>query len=115
MASQTGGHGGLVITAHRRECRCARVPRCGRATSRSTLRQHLRDRGRPAGDPARLAIPLAGENDEAKRAVAGLIDQLGFDPVDTGKLADAGAAQEPGTPPFGATWTADELRRHVHG
>jgi predicted dinucleotide-binding enzyme len=76
--------------------------------------QHLRDRGRPAGDPDRLAIPLAGDDDDAKRAVAGLIDQSGFDPVDTGKLADAGAAQEPGTPPFGATWTADELRRHLH-
>ena len=47
--------------------------------------------------------------------MAGLIDQIGFDPVDTGQLADAGAAQEPCTPPFGATWTADELRRHVHG
>jgi predicted dinucleotide-binding enzyme len=67
------------------------------------LWQHLRDRGRPAGDPGRLAIPLAGDDDEAKRAVAGLIDQSGFDPVDTGKLADAGAdrsrARRPSVPP----------------
>ena len=65
--------------------------------------QHLRDRGRPAGDPDRLAIPLAGDDDDAKRAVAGLIDQSGFDPVDTGKLADAGAARSrarrPSVPP----------------
>jgi 8-hydroxy-5-deazaflavin:NADPH oxidoreductase len=76
--------------------------------------RHLRDRGRPAGDPARLAIPLASDDDEAKLVVAGLIDQIGFDPVDTGKLADGGA-QEPGTPLAGATWTADEVRRHLHG
>jgi predicted dinucleotide-binding enzyme len=77
--------------------------------------QHLRDRGRPAGDPARLAVPLAGDDDEAKRTVASLIDQLGFDTVDTGKLADGGAALEPGTAPFGASLTADELRRSLHG
>jgi 8-hydroxy-5-deazaflavin:NADPH oxidoreductase len=77
--------------------------------------QHLRDRGRPAGDPARLAVPLAGDDDEAKRTVASLIDQLGFDTVDTGTLADGGAALEPGTAPFGASLTADELRRSLHG
>ena len=76
--------------------------------------EHLRDRGLEAGNPARLAIPLAGDDDEARRTVAGLIDQLGFDPVDAGKLGDGGA-QEPGTPPFGAVLTAEEMRSWLRG
>lgn len=34
----------------------------------------LRDAGRPAGEPDRLAIPILGDDCEAKRVVAELID-----------------------------------------
>ena len=47
----------------------------------------LRDDGRPAGDPRRLGIPISGD-DEA--AVAELIDQIGFEAVDAGTLAEGG-------------------------
>jgi predicted dinucleotide-binding enzyme len=62
--------------------------------------EHLRDAGRPAGAHGRMAIPLAGDDEAAKRVVADLIDQIGFDPVDGGKLGAGGAAQEPGSPAF---------------
>src|SRR5919197_1107857 len=35
---------------------------------------HLRDDGRPAGDPERIGIPISGDDPEAKRIVAKLID-----------------------------------------
>jgi predicted dinucleotide-binding enzyme len=61
----------------------------------------------------RLAIPLAGDDADAKRRVAELIDQLGFAPVDTGSLADGGRLQQPGAPffnrPMGLSEAAQEL------
>jgi len=50
----------------------------------------LRDDGRPAGDPRRLGIPISGDDEAAKRTVAELIDQIGFEAVDAGTLAEGG-------------------------
>lgn len=41
------------------------------------------------GTPKRRALPFAGDDDEAKRVVSGLLDQFGFDSVDAGALADS--------------------------
>jgi predicted dinucleotide-binding enzyme len=41
----------------------------------------------PAGD--RLAVPVAGDDADAKRTVIDLIDQIGFTGVDTGTLAES--------------------------
>jgi 8-hydroxy-5-deazaflavin:NADPH oxidoreductase len=71
--------------------------------------ENIRDRGKPAGDPERLAMPVAGDDEEAKRVVVGLIDQIGFDAVDAGTLADS-SRQEPGTPVYGALATAEGVR-----
>ena len=61
----------------------------------------------------RLAIPLAGDDTDAKQRVAELIDQLGFAAVDTGSLADGGRLQQPGAPffnrPIGLTEATQEL------
>jgi predicted dinucleotide-binding enzyme len=73
------------------------------------LWSHLRDLGRPAGDPTRLAIPISGDDDEAKRIVARLIDQIGFDAVDVGTLAD-GRLHQPGATIYGADLTAEAIR-----
>jgi predicted dinucleotide-binding enzyme len=63
--------------------------------------QNLRDDGRPdVSEEERVAIPLAGDDAEAKQVVADLIREIGFAPVDTGSLAD-GRRQEPGTPVYG--------------
>lgn len=44
--------------------------------------------GRPAGSEDRRALPIAGDDVEAKKAVAELLDQLGFDVIDAGPLAE---------------------------
>ena len=60
--------------------------------------------GRSAGDPERLVLFLAGDDDEAKAAVASLADAIGFDTVDHGSLAE-GRRQQPGAPVYGASLT----------
>jgi predicted dinucleotide-binding enzyme len=45
----------------------------------------------------RLAIPIAGDDPEAKRTVSDLIDQIGFTAVDAGTLAET-RRQQPGAP-----------------
>jgi 8-hydroxy-5-deazaflavin:NADPH oxidoreductase len=42
----------------------------------------------PPGTPHRRAIPIAGDDEQAKGIVAALIDQIGFDTVDVGSLID---------------------------
>jgi hypothetical protein len=39
--------------------------------------------------PKRRALPFAGDDEQARRVVSGLLDQFGFDPVDAGALADS--------------------------
>jgi 8-hydroxy-5-deazaflavin:NADPH oxidoreductase len=56
----------------------------------------LAGEAKPAGAAGRLAIPLAGDDPGAKEIVSGLINDMGFDPVDAGTLAD-GRNQQPGT------------------
>ncbi|MEO3780996.1 NADPH-dependent F420 reductase [Micromonospora sp. B11E3] len=72
--------------------------------------QHLVDEGRPASAPGRIALPVAGDDVEAKRVVMDLVDALGFDPVDAGGL-DGSWRQQPGTPAYGADRDADGVRR----
>jgi len=60
----------------------------------------LRDAGRPAGDQGRFGIPISGDDGQGKRAVAELIDQIGFDPVDAGSLAEGGRKHQPGGPAY---------------
>lgn len=47
--------------------------------------------GRPAGDPDRRALAIAGNDPDARRLVAAFIDRLGYDPVDAGALIAARA------------------------
>ena len=45
--------------------------------------------GVPAGSPDRLALPVAGDDPDARQAVVALIDELGFDAVDAGPLSES--------------------------
>lgn len=72
----------------------------------------LEDGALPAGAPGRRAIAVAGDAADAVSRVAALVDDLGFDPVVIGGLAD-GVRLEPGTEPFGANVGAGELRTMV--
>jgi 8-hydroxy-5-deazaflavin:NADPH oxidoreductase len=73
---------------------------------------HLAERGRPAGTPGRLAIPIAGDDADAKKTVAELIDEIGFDAVDTGRLG-AGRLFQPGATLYVGDVTADTIRAAV--
>src|SRR3954454_6967154 len=68
--------------------------------------KHIRDMPRPAGDPERVAIPVAADDEDAKRVVSELVDEIGFDPVDGGSLHES-KRQEPGSPVYGADLQAD--------
>lgn len=60
--------------------------------------------GRSAGDPGRLVVVIAGDDDGAKATVRSLADAIGFDTVDHGALA-AGRAQQPGSAVYGVPFT----------
>ena len=72
--------------------------------------KHLGNDGRPAGDPERLGIPISGDDEDAKRTVSELIDQIGFDPIDAGTLADGGRRHQPGAPGYTMGTPTPELR-----
>ncbi len=59
----------------------------------------LRDGGKPKGATGRIALPVAGDSQEAKRIVIALIDAIGFDAIDAGPLASSWR-QQPGTPAY---------------
>jgi 8-hydroxy-5-deazaflavin:NADPH oxidoreductase len=71
--------------------------------------------GRPPGDPNRLVLFLAGDDSTAKDLVAGLIDDVGFDPYDTGGLGQGGALQEPGSPIYNKPLTRLEAAAILDG
>ncbi|MET9192568.1 NAD(P)-binding domain-containing protein [Streptomyces olivaceus] len=65
-----------------------------------TYAQDILDRHRPAGASDRQALPVAGDDAAAKAKVRALIDELGFDTVDSGGIDDSWR-QQPGTPVYG--------------
>ena len=69
--------------------------------------------GRPAGDPERIAVPIAADDGEAKRIVSELVDEIGFDVVDAGSLGGGGRLLQPGTAVYGADLSAPELRTRL--
>jgi 8-hydroxy-5-deazaflavin:NADPH oxidoreductase len=71
--------------------------------------KHLLKKGRPRGNGHRIALPVAGDDAEAKRTVMELVDQLGFEPVDAGGL-DESWRQQPGTPCYTKDLDAGGLR-----
>ncbi len=72
--------------------------------------RHLLERGKPKGSPGRIALPIAGDDARAKQIVMRLVDELGFDPVDAGPLAESWR-QQPGTPVYTKDYDADGVRR----
>jgi predicted dinucleotide-binding enzyme len=75
----------------------------------------LRDDGRPAGDADRLGIPISGDDEQAKRTVAELIDEIGFDAVDAGTLAEGGRRHQVGAPAYTQGLPTAELRARLAG
>jgi hypothetical protein len=64
--------------------------------------------GRPKGSKSRIALPVSGEDTEAKRFVIALLDNMGFDGLDAGPLSQSWRF-EPGTPAYCPDPTLKEL------
>jgi hypothetical protein len=66
--------------------------------------------GKPAGAAGRIAIPVAGDDPAAKSVVLELVQQLGFDGLDAGPLAESWR-QQPGTPVYTTDLPPDAARQ----
>ena len=75
----------------------------------------LRENGRP-GAPVeeREVIFVSGDDREAKGIVSGLIEDIGFAPVDAGTLAES-RRQEPGSPIYNVTTNPAQAREILAG
>jgi predicted dinucleotide-binding enzyme len=65
--------------------------------------KHLLSLARPAGAADRSALPIAGDDADAKATVTAFLDAIGYDAVDVGSLADSWR-YEPDTPAYGAPY-----------
>jgi predicted dinucleotide-binding enzyme len=98
----------------------------GSTTSSAMLQQHLAEshvvktfnhisaadltgHARPAGAPDRRTLAVAGDDETPKATVTDLIDELGFDVVDAGPLAESWRI-EPDTPGYGRRLDAGGMR-----
>src|SRR6266403_5874359 len=75
----------------------------------TVIARALAEAGRPAGSRDRVAFPISGDNPKAKEIVAQIIDQIGFDSVDAGTIAESWR-QQPGSPPYCTNPTKEELQ-----
>ncbi|KUF18306.1 NADPH-dependent F420 reductase [Streptomyces silvensis] len=75
-----------------------------------TYAQDILDKPLPKGAPGRIALPVAGDDEAAKKLVRELIDELGFDTVDAGGI-DESWRQQPDTPVYGLRGGVEEVTR----
>ncbi len=68
--------------------------------------QHLASLARPSGAEDRSALAIAGDDEEAKATVTGLLDQLGYDALDLGPLSEGWRTQRD-TAAYGTQYAAD--------
>jgi predicted dinucleotide-binding enzyme len=75
----------------------------------------LRDNGRPdAPIEEREVIFISGDDEEAKGIVSGLIEEIGFTPVDVGTLAES-RRQEPDSPVYNVAMNPARAREVLAG
>lgn len=72
------------------------------------LAERFADAAREPGDPERIAIPVAGGDEEARRVALSLVDDTGFDAVDAGSIEESWR-QQPGSPVYCTSLTAAEI------
>jgi predicted dinucleotide-binding enzyme len=78
----------------------------------SIFAESLRDLGRPKGNKDRIALPVSGDNTNAKEVVCQLVDELGFDSFDMGAIAQSWK-QQPGSSIYCRDIQLDELKKRV--
>ncbi|MDP9026607.1 MAG: NAD(P)-binding domain-containing protein [Actinomycetota bacterium] len=69
----------------------------------------LDEEPRPLGAPDRKALGAVGDDPDAVAEVLAFLEGLGFDAIDGGPLRH-GVALQPGSPLFGAPYTAERFR-----
>ncbi|TPI31955.1 3-hydroxyisobutyrate dehydrogenase [Mesorhizobium sp. B3-2-1] len=69
----------------------------------------LSDKGLPAGASGRIAIPVGGDDSQAKATAMELVEATGFEALDSGSLVDSWR-QQPGTPAYCTELTRDQLK-----
>lgn len=67
---------------------------------------HLGSLARPAGSADRSALAVSGDDPDAKARAAALLDEIGYDTVDLGPLAE-GRRIQPGTAAYGTMYASD--------
>jgi 8-hydroxy-5-deazaflavin:NADPH oxidoreductase len=67
---------------------------------------HLGSLARPTGSTDRSALAVAGDDPDAKARAAALLDEIGYDTVDLGPLAE-GRRIQPGTAAYGTMYASD--------
>lgn len=77
-------------------------------TFNALLAETLTSGGTAEGTDARIAIPVAGDDANAKVIASGLVNDAGFDTLDAGDLAGSWR-QQPGTPAYCTELTLAEL------
>ncbi len=71
--------------------------------------EHLANNGNPPDTPGRIALPVSGDDPQAKAVVMDLVNDIGFDAVDAGGL-DESWRQQPGTPVYASDLDAAAVR-----
>ncbi|MCK9903581.1 NAD(P)-binding domain-containing protein [Frankia sp. Cpl3] len=66
------------------------------------------EKGKPAGAPDRIALPIAADRDEDRRVTLKLVEDTGLDAFDAGSLADSWR-QQPGAPAYCTDLTRDAM------
>jgi predicted dinucleotide-binding enzyme len=66
---------------------------------------HLAGLQRPAGDPERSVLAIAGDDERAKQTVTEFLHSIGYDAYDVGPLAE-GWRYQPDTPAYGQPYVA---------
>ncbi|MFA1623672.1 NADPH-dependent F420 reductase [Rhizobium mongolense] len=74
------------------------------------LAHSLAELGQPEGSAGRLAVAVAGDDGAAKQLVMGIVNEVGFDPVDGGPLAESWR-QQPATPGYCCDYDTATMRK----
>jgi hypothetical protein len=93
----------------------ARMPGARYTKSFNTMTAGFQAETAGRAGPDRVVLFLCGDDEDAKRVVAGLIDDAGFTPVDIGGTADAAPMEAPRRPGavYGEEVHEDEARAFV--
>ncbi|MBM7602607.1 putative dinucleotide-binding enzyme [Metabacillus crassostreae] len=70
----------------------------------------LENEGTTEDSSGRIAMTVAGDNLSQKQVIMGVVNELGFDAVDSGSLSDSWR-QQPGTPAYCTELTKDQLTK----